>query len=263
VLTVLATTMLACRPAETGAAESWTVQVLRSETVDDDYCIYVHVPAACQEGACSAIYYLDADWNTALFRELLPDHPALDPLISVGIGYPDPGALNRNRDYLSPYDEREPLSGGGEQFYGFLTDELVPWVEARWPIAAEPGNTLLGHSYGGYFAAWVLYQEAALADPVFPRLLSASPTLGWADDHLLQVDLDQATLGSAQTPRKLFLGMGEFEDTLSLVAFDTLVAQLAERDEDGFASRDQSYAGADHDDTGPLVLIDGLGFLAE
>jgi predicted alpha/beta superfamily hydrolase len=249
---------LACGPGET-----WSVTTLSSDTILDDYCIYVHVPQDCQDGGCQSLYYLDADWNTGLFRDLLPKQADLAPIVSVGIGYPNPDALNRNRDYLTPYDDREPLSGGGEAFYDFLASELVPWVEARWPIDPTQPRVLFGHSYGGYFAAWVLFHEAAADRPVFPHVLSASPTLGWADDYLLAVEEAQATLGTAQAPRALYLAVGSHEDEQMLLSYGAMAEQLAARDDIHFSSHTTQYAGAGHEDTSALVLVDGLTRWAE
>jgi hypothetical protein len=59
--------------------------------------------------------------------------------IIVGIG----GFARRSTDYRYP---------GLNSYYAFLTTELLPEIEAKYRV--EPAQrTLVGHSYGGYFAA--------------------------------------------------------------------------------------------------------------
>jgi enterochelin esterase family protein len=61
----------------------------------------------------------------------------------------------------------------------FLTDELLPWVRARYRVTADPARTVAGgSSFGGLAAAF-----AALERPgVFGSVLSQSGSYWWRPD---------------------------------------------------------------------------------
>src|SRR6185437_3262107 len=65
--------------------------------------------------------------------------------IIVGIGNYE----RRSTDYLLP---------GATNYYGFVTTELIPYVEKHY--RASPSNrTLSGHSYGGLFAGLAMLMD--------------------------------------------------------------------------------------------------------
>ena len=95
-----------------------------------------------------------------------------------------------------------PGQGGASDFRRFLTEELAPWVEARY--AAESYRILAGHSFGGLFAI-----DAALTHPEsFNAYIAASPALWWDDRRL--IDSAPALLGDGRLDgRFIFMSMGD------------------------------------------------------
>ena len=51
----------------------------------------------------------------------------------------------------------ESNSGSGMRFYNYLTKELIPDVNRLY--STNNHETLIGHSYGGYFGAYILSLE--------------------------------------------------------------------------------------------------------
>ena len=119
----------------------------------------------------------------------------LPPLVAVLVGN---GAGDRRRDL-----------GLFPPHVAFLTDELLPWVRARFPVAREPARTAAGGaSLGGVAAAY-----AALQRPdVFGRVLSQSGAFHWtpADDPEPEW-LARAVAAAPPAPVRFSLRAGRLE----------------------------------------------------
>ena len=83
--------------------------------------------------------------------------------------------IDRSRDFSPVHVDNIPTSGGAEKFLGFLSKELVPYMDENYRTAGF--NILLGHSLGGTFIGYTL-----LAKPnLFDAYLAVSPYLMYAD----------------------------------------------------------------------------------
>ncbi|MCY0916090.1 alpha/beta hydrolase [Massilia antarctica] len=106
------------------------------------YRLNVYVPAnyASTSDRLPVIYVLDGGPDNGIFVPMahIAEGVGVRAVI-VGIG----GFATRSTDYRYP---------GLNPYYAFLTTELMPLVESKYRIAPEQ-RTLVGHSYGGYFAA--------------------------------------------------------------------------------------------------------------
>ena len=115
------------------------------------------------------IYVLDAEWRFDLIRALAYDlsgNKKIPKHIVVGIPHVN-WEFRRGIDLTfsesrMEYDG-EPVdstwynatnSGGGQKFFDYLRDELIPQVDEIYPT--NQFNILVGHSYGGYFGAYIL-----------------------------------------------------------------------------------------------------------
>jgi enterochelin esterase-like enzyme len=125
------------------------------------------------------------------------------PLIVVGIDSGDD--RSRAADYLPVAD---PFSGDPEasrtgEYLTFLVDELIPFVDQKYPTRSEPASRGFGGS--SYGAASAFY--AIMARPgVFGRLLLESPSVGVGNNVLL----DRARAYS-QWPERIVMGVGTDE----------------------------------------------------
>ena len=73
------------------------------------------------------------------------------PVVMVGIGYPVGGDIRyvldrRTHDLIEPTADGPFATAGGPAFFRFITDELWPWLAARYPVSED--RTLGGHSFG-------------------------------------------------------------------------------------------------------------------
>jgi len=198
-------------------------------SVGRDYEVSVAVPAtyARSDSKYPVLYVLDANGNFAIAVEterlLAISRDVQDEPIIVGIGYPVGLASNtaslRVTDLTptaDPNDDREyakeiaplapPVSGGGPAFARCLREEILPFVESRYRID-QARRSLHGHSLGGLFALYVLFQQPGM----FQNFLVSSPAIWWDHDVLWRLERDYAS-GHREVVAHLFLTSGTLEE---------------------------------------------------
>lgn len=152
------------------------------------------------------LYVLDG-WHFPLMAFLqnnIPYSKKMPAVIMVNISH---GAVNtmalRARDFTPTTLKTESGSGGAPAFLDFLANDVIPFVDRTYRTL--PGDRgLLGHSYGGLFALFVLEQRPEL----FQRIVAASPIVGW-DHRLLFKGSDR--LKRLTAPVRLDLSVGSEE----------------------------------------------------
>jgi predicted alpha/beta superfamily hydrolase len=158
----------------------------------------------------------------------------IPPSIVVGVGYPDDEGMasffaRRNYDFHGPWAMTDPLgqvlhsyfnmmkaaegkpemtmrAGGYPRFMGFLRDELLPSLAARYPIDLNGRHTLIGDSSGGHFTLRALY------DPTSPfrRYVCISPGFGSAEGSIQRAEAEYAA-AHADLDADLFICCGRVE----------------------------------------------------
>ena len=143
------------------------------------------------------IYLLDAEmcFGTAVEAVRWQTKPpkGYDPAVVVGIGYPSRLDRVRERflDYTTPADlgnlpvrgngEPWPPLGGADAFLDFIEQELMPAVEARFPVDRRR-QAFIGHSMGGFLVLHALFTRK----PVFRTYVAGSPSIWWNGHALLE-----------------------------------------------------------------------------
>lgn len=145
------------------------------------------------------VYATDGNMTFDMFKQIsnliqMSEQDA-PPFILVGIGYPgDSHHVSRQlraRDFMAPpapacdmkslrrvfEEEILPEDGakdynGAEDFRRFISEELVPFIDARYPTI-EGDRTYFGHSGGGFFGLYTLFTESSL----FRNYIVSSPGL--------------------------------------------------------------------------------------
>lgn len=118
------------------------------------------------------IYVFDAEWRFDLIKNISFDLGANKKIQnSIVIGIPHIDWKNKRGQNLTfsqsriEYDGEkvdstwynDSNSGSGMKFYNYLTKELIPNVNEYY--STNNHETLIGHSYGGYFGGYVLSLE--------------------------------------------------------------------------------------------------------
>lgn len=153
----------------------------------------------------------------------------------------------------------QAVSGGAPLFRRFIAEELVPFMAGAY--RTTPQRVLVGHSYGGLFAAWV-----ALHDPrLFGGYVIVSPSL-WYDDHLLFSAERRLAAASGDLPARLYLAVGsrEINQQRDMVAdLRRFATVLERRNYPGLRLRWSVEEDETHNSVFPGALSDGLRFVLE
>lgn len=247
------------------------IRYLSSRVVGQRYKLYVSLPQSYADTSrrFPVVFLLDADYSFALAHNIvehLSDRHDLDQLLLVGIAYAGPlrYRLNRTRDYTPTHvptggygSAYQRVSGGGPNFRRFLKEELIPFVAQHYRVRHD--RTLVGHSYGGLFAAWVAFTNPEL----FQRYIIVSPSL-WYDDHVMFDVERRYAARHARLPASVFftVGIREVNSQRDMVSdLQEFVAQVEGRGYEGLLLRWRVLPENTHDSIFPAGLGLGLRYV--
>jgi predicted alpha/beta superfamily hydrolase len=159
-----------------------SARVIFSESVKDSFEIYIDLPGGfVKDGNNSIVFYTDA--NLRIGREIRKqinlgrNNRKLSNVIFVGIGHIGDYLKLRRRDFIPPpVNDSTILSdnkyfGHADNFYRFLTSELIPYLNKNYPNNGR--YTYIGHSLGGLFAFHCLMKPKT----IFVNHVALSPSL--------------------------------------------------------------------------------------
>lgn len=205
---------------------------VHSELLNEDRLIYVDFPIDYSPGSAQkypVAFLLDGD-------VLLPAAGTVQDYYSGGFT-PDmiiigiSNAEHRTRDLTPPKvanvqataaEDKMELAmtpnavaeGGAPSFLDFIEKELVPYVEANYPVTHF--RTLIGHSYGGLFTLYALAERPAL----FNYYLAMDPSMDWSGGHYHEV-LSEKLRETSLEGRSVFVTMSgqlHFQDSTVTLA---------------------------------------------
>ena len=137
----------------------------------------------------------------------------IPPLLVVGI---DHGGTRRAREYLPVEDDRNPAARRpmGRRYVRFITEEVVPFIERRYPVSRRTSARAFGGSSYGAVAALLTVLEVP---GVFGRLLIESPSL-YVGGRLLLRKARRAP----RWPSRVYLGVGTTETSRDEINAETV-----------------------------------------
>ena len=244
------------------------VRVLPSAVANQEYLISVALPFGYDEHpdkTYPVVYLLDANLYFGMVVEMvramnirIPVCDELPDMIIVGIGYPVVGSLKerlhhvlhlRIRDLLSDRNEGleqftqehfpipSPIvSGNAGAFLHFIHQELIPLIETEYRADATD-RILVGHSAGGDFAFYTLFQHPNL----FQRYVVASAGVDYGNAVLEQKYAEQHNNLSV----RLHYMMAEMSDE-HIARHKSSVALLESRGYGGLKLTHQIIANCKH-----------------
>ena len=182
----------------TGRTTSFT---LHSSILNEDRAFQIYIPP--EPGSrTKAIYVLDGQ---AQFKAVVDALSALgeNRHLVIGVG----NIWLRDRDYtptrVSPSASVDApaaaVSGGGERFFAHLANELLPYVESRYPVGSS--RILIGHSLGGLLAVHILLNHPGM----FGRFIVIDPSMWWDNGRLVMEA--NSRLSRSFAPTALFLAI--------------------------------------------------------
>ncbi|HLT90327.1 MAG TPA: alpha/beta hydrolase-fold protein [Woeseiaceae bacterium] len=277
--TSLLAIVLAAAIPPAAATEAVTVPAtfqhdLAADTERPTYRLFVAVPPdyeAQQDRRYPVTYVLDGNVTFpfavsmqrmfALFRET-PE------MIVVGVGYPvqffPETIASRWRD-LTPWSNRavdaseaEKLgpglrSGGGPEFLRHLREEVIPFVDAHYRTTDD--RALYGHSFGGLFALYALFE----APDLFRRYAISSPSLNFTPDPVFALEAAYAEAHDA-LPARVFLSYGSEEHQIAMPVA-RLVDILEKREYQGLELQAHVFQDETHVSVFPAALSRAVRWL--
>lgn len=205
--------------------------VIRDSKTQVDYRIYVALPQGYEKGSSRYPVFvtLDADGTFALATQayrLLQVEQGTPELIIIGIGYEMTGTARRTRRErdLTPTQSRpNSTTGGASGFFAFITETLMPRVEANYRVDSND-RAIFGHSLGGLFGLYALFEQP----DVFRRYIISSPSLWWDNALILRKEA-LFSVGRTSLEKSIFMSVGANESDDMLQHFQPLADALRSR----------------------------------
>ena len=171
-----------------GQQSSVINDTLYSQVLKDTRPIQVYLPKDYKAGSpekYDVIYVLDGEWNTPITMQIsqyLVNQGLIPPNIVVSVPNKYKDNVNmRERDFSPIHISDSPVSGGGDTFLAFLKNELLPYIDKKYPSTGK--NTLFGQSMSALFSMYVLLKDPSL----FRSYLLADPALWYADRYVVKL----------------------------------------------------------------------------
>ncbi|WP_111633290.1 alpha/beta hydrolase-fold protein [Pedobacter cryoconitis] len=227
---------------------------LNSTLLKEKRLVEVFLPKDYKPGSdrkYDVLYVLDGgNWNTGLIKDtqhFLEGTSFMPSTIIVSVL-----GIDRNKDLTPTHLDGWQTSGGAVKFLGFLKDELIPYIDKKYPSNGE--NTLWGHSLGGLFVTYALLNEPT----TFKSYIAVDPSLWW-DKCYIQKIAPAKLPGLAGLDITLFIGGREGEDGKGM-KIDTMNTILQKYAPAGLTWKSLTYPNETHNSIRLKNTYDGLKF---
>ena len=225
-----------------------------SNFLNEQRSIRVLLPASYKlesSDTYEVIYLTDGEWAMHPFSfiyKFAQDEHFVPPAIIVAIPnrYID-GANQRDRDLLPVHVPQPAISGGAGNFLNFIKDELMPYVDSKYPTNGT--NSLYGHSYGGVFVLYVLLTEPQL----FNTYYATDPPLRWNNDYLTNQVPER--LSKLTTDKAFWIAGTSQNDNVAYL--DSLLQQNAS---ENLHWKTATYPNEKHNSVRLKAMYDGIKF---
>jgi len=178
---------------------------IHSAILNETRELHVILPKGYQPGSAQRyemLYILDGEW----YQELVPftynfaaSAGYLPDCIFVLVRNRYSGGRNlRDRDFSPTHIPADPISGGAGRFYDFLTREVVPYIERKYPASGV--RSLLGSSFSGLFSVYAFLKDPAF----FQSFIASDPNLNF-DQHYIVKLAAQRLPGISGAPGTLYI----------------------------------------------------------
>lgn len=211
-----------------GTTESFT---MTSTNVDDDFKIYVYLPPNYPQANFdySLIIGLDGDSEFENMAGIVSKeirNSDIPSSIFVGIGYG--GTDRRNRDYTPSITQgvESDETGGAENFYNFIRAELIPELEDNYQIDTTNTKTLMGHSYGGLFTLYAMFQERN-TNP-FDKFIPVASSF-WYDSGVIFEFEETYSQKNSDFQATIYTTMGSLEGAVMVASFEEMNERINNR----------------------------------
>jgi predicted alpha/beta superfamily hydrolase len=194
---------------------------IHSAILNEDRELRVILPKDYKPGQRFEVFYiLDGEW----YQELVPftynfaesaGYVPKNIFVLVRNRYLN-GRNLRDRDFSPTPIIGDSITGGADKFYDFLTKEVVPYIEKKYPASGQ--RTLLGSSFSGLFSVYAFLKDPAF----FQSFIASDPNLNF--DNYYAVKIAKRTLDKLPAhPGTLFIaGRKDYWERGGCKGFDSV-----------------------------------------
>ncbi|WP_367867270.1 alpha/beta hydrolase-fold protein [Pedobacter sp. WC2423] len=227
---------------------------LNSNLLKEKRMVEIFLPQDYKSGSdrkYDVLYVLDGgNWNTGLIKDaqhFLEGTSFMPSTIIVSVL-----GIDRNKDLSPTRVDGWATSGGADKFLGFLKNELIPYINRKYPSNGD--NTLWGHSLGGLFVTYALLNEPQ----TFKSYIAVDPSLWW-DKCYIQKIASSKLPGLAGLALTLFISGREGEEG-KVMKIDTMNTILKKYAPAGLTWKSIAYPNETHNSIRLKSTYDGLKF---
>ena len=227
-------------------AGSLQTRSLTAQTNGMSYPLSIYLPPdnGTPRNALPVVYLLDGESRFQTLVDIVETMKAQVMIVAIG------NEALRARDYV-PANICTPGGGGQGAFLQFIRTELVPFVEATFPSDPQR-RILLGHSHGGSFVLYALFNEVP-ASRLFASYLASDSSI---DCMSATVAGWESAYAAANTALPVRLHVSYSANAGGNI---TLVQQVQSRHYTGLTLVSQIYGGG-HIGMIPAAFTDALTF---
>ncbi|MEX0858424.1 MAG: alpha/beta hydrolase-fold protein [Balneolaceae bacterium] len=183
--------------------------------------LLIHLPVEYDPSqSYPVMYVLDGssqDFRIASIAKTLNRAENVEKMIIVGI--PN---IDRNRDLTPHYilqDTDGEVFGKGDEFLNFISNEVIPFIESKYPV--NKYRMLTGHSRAGLFTFYAYLEQPELFDALF----CFSPAF-WRDDSII-LEKTQTFYSSIRKEKPfIFMSLGTEENDKMRKAYSAITNLL-------------------------------------
>ncbi|HAF27830.1 MAG TPA: hypothetical protein DCG75_02175 [Bacteroidales bacterium] len=154
--------------------ENVCLQQIRSNILNEDRTIFIHLPDNWENTSYPVLYILDGEYLN-LYEETLISTQT-NPHIIIGIKTDE----NRNRDMIPVKVESREGSGEAAMFLEFLSIELQAYVNKNYNATGK--KILYGGSNAGLFTIYAMLTKPES----FDAYISSSATIGYCSNFMTE-----------------------------------------------------------------------------
>jgi predicted alpha/beta superfamily hydrolase len=236
-----------------GATEEF---ILESSIISDSYAIYVYLPENySNDSSNKLIIGLDGDTRFNAIANIISDktrNGSMPPSILISIGNNE----NRNRDYTPTSYEHG--TGGANNFYQFIKEELIPELESRYNVDSSNNKTLIGHSFGGLFTQYIMAQNRQ--DNPFDKFIAGGTSYWYDSGIIFEYEQDYAN-ENIDLDVTFYNGMGTLEGGVMLASFEEMNERIDHRNYQSFKHKNELIEKSGHAGSANTIFKKGLDYV--
>lgn len=226
-------------------SEQRAIQVVFPENYDAD-----------SDETLEVIYLLDGEWNTGHYeylRNFLVQEGFIPNFLIVALPNTYLENVNqRDRDFLGETTSQNSQSGEAEKFSAFLKNELIPYIENKYPV--NGGCILYGHSYGGLYSVYAFLNHPE----VFDGFIATDPSLWWGNRRMIQLASKRVGDPVYQNKALWIAGISNTAEGMGILAMDSVLQAV---DSPGLHWQVKHYPNETHNSVRLKGIYDGLKFM--